>query len=193
MNKDIQPTDYCDVVTSNILLSSAELEFTSAGRELILKRALTPVLANYDYVVIDTPPALNILTVNAYAVADHLIIPMAPEILSLLGVTQLKETVDSVRQSLNPHLNVLGIILTKFNRRTLLAREVKEMAENIAVQMGTRVFNTQVRASVSVAEAPAHGISIFDHSPRSNPSQDYKDFIQEVLEIISDKAVQEVR
>lgn len=67
------------------------------------------------------------------------------------------------------------------------------MAENIAVQMGTRVFNTQVRASVSVAEAPAHGISIFDHSPRSNPSQDYKDFIQEVLEIISDKAVQEVR
>ena len=100
---------------------------------------------------------------------------------------------DSVRQSLNPHLNVLGIILTKFNRRTLLAREVKEMAENIAVQMGTRVFNTQVRASVSVAEAPAHGISIFDHSPRSNPSQDYKDFIQEVLEIISDKAVQEVR
>ena len=80
-----------------------------------------------------------ILTVNAYAVSDYLIIPMAPEILSLLGVTQLKETIDSVRVSMNPDLNVLGIILTKFNQRTLLAREVKEMAENVAGQMGTRV------------------------------------------------------
>lgn len=177
----VQPTDYCDVVTSNILLSGAELEFTSHDRKLLLKQALSPVAAAYDYVVIDTPPALNLLTVNAYAAADHLIIPMAPEILSLLGITQLKETIDSVREGLNPRLNVLGIILTKFNRRTLLAREVKEMAENVASQMGTCVFGTQIRSSVSVAEAPAHGLSVFDYSPKSNPSLDYKDFVDEVL------------
>lgn len=189
----IQMTDYCDMITSNILLSSAEIEFTSAGRELLLKNALAPVVANYDYIIIDTPPALNILTVNAYAAANHLIIPMAPEILSLLGVTQLKETIDSVRESVNPNLTVLGIILTKFNKRTLLAREVKEMAENVAAQMGTRVFGNQIRSSVSVAEAPAHGLSIFDHSPSAKPSEDYRNFLQEVINMTSHELTQEVR
>ena len=118
----IQTTDYCDIITSNILLSGAELEFTSADRELCLKKALAPVIDHYDFIIIDTPPALNILTVNAYVAADHLIIPMAPEILSLLGLTQLKETIDSVREKLNPSLNVLGMILTKYNRRFLQER-----------------------------------------------------------------------
>lgn len=177
----VQHTEMADIVTSNILLSSAELDFTGAGRELLLKNALAPVLASYDYIVIDTPPALNILTINAYAAANHLIIPMAPEILSLLGVTQLKETIDSVRQSVNPNLNVLGILLTKYNKRTLLAREVKEMAENIAAQIDSCVFDIQIRSSVSAAEAPAHGISLYEYSPRSNPSRDYQEFVREVL------------
>lgn len=181
----IQTTDYCDIITSNILLSSAELEFTSAGRELLLKNALAPVMNDYDYIVIDTPPALNILTVNAYACADHLIIPMAPEILSLLGLTQLKDTIDSVKQSLNPSLNVLGILLTKYNKRTLLAREVREMAESIASQIGTQVFETQIRTSVTVAEAPAHGSSIYDHAPKANPSLDYQAFVNEVVKFTS--------
>ena len=176
----IQTTDYCDILTSNILLSSAELEFTTHDRKLLLKNALAEVAGEYDYVVIDTPPALNVLTVNAYAASDYLIIPMAPEILSLLGVTQLKETIDSVRESLNPGLNVLGIILTKFNKRTLLAREVKEMAENVATQMDSCVFATQVRASVSVAEAPAHGESIFSYNPRSAAVKDYLAFLDEI-------------
>ncbi|WP_122643813.1 ParA family protein [Luxibacter massiliensis] len=193
ISEAIQTTDYCDIVTSNILLSSAELEFTSTDRELLLKKALAPVVANYDYIIIDTPPALNILTVNAYASSDHLIIPMAPEILSLLGVTQLKETIDSVRQSLNSSLHVLGIILTRYNGRTLLAREVKEMAENIASQIGTCVFRTQIRPSVTVAEAPAHGVSVFEHAPRSNPSLDYQDFVGEVLSMIEKKQTQEVQ
>lgn len=176
----IQPTEYCDVITSNILLSRAELEFTGAGRESMLKNALEPVKDLYDYIVIDTPPALNVLTVNAYTVADHLIIPMVPEILSLLAVTQIKETIDSVKSSFNPDLNVLGILLTKFNGRTVLAREVKEMTENIARQMGTKVFETQIRNSVTVAEAPAHGESVFDYAPKSNPSLDYRKFIEEI-------------
>lgn len=188
----IQKTDYCDIITSNILLSSAELEFTSSDRELLLKKALAPVISNYDYVIIDTPPALNILTVNAYVASDHLIIPMAPEILSLLGVSQLKETIDSVRQSLNPSLNVLGIILNKFNGRTLLAREVKEMAENIAAQMDTHLFNS-IRTSVTVAEAPAHGLSVFDHAPHSNPSLDYKEFVDSVVAMTNGQQHQEGR
>lgn len=182
----IQTTDYCDIITSNILLSSAELEFTAANRKLLLKEALAPVMDEYDYIIIDTPPALNILTVNAYAAADHLIIPMAPEILSLLGVTQLRETIESVKHSLNPRLNVLGIILTRFNGRTLLAQEVKEMAENMAAQIGTRLFARQIRPSVVVAEAPAHGLSVYDHSQWSNPSLDYQAFVKEVFMLTSD-------
>lgn len=194
IRETIQTTDYCDIITSNILLSSAEVEFTAADRKFLLKRTLTSIMDEYDYIIIDTPPALNILTVNAYVAADHLIIPMAPEILSLLGVTQLRETIESVKHNLNPRLNVLGIVLTRFNKRTLLAQEVKEMAENMASQMGTRVFSRQIRPSVVVAEAPAHGLSIYDHSPWSNPSLDYQAFVKEVFQLTSDtRNAQEVQ
>ena len=185
----IQPTEYCDLVTSNILLSSAELEFNEPGRELMLKRLLMPVEDRYDFIVIDTPPALNVLTVNAYSAANYLIIPMVSEILSIVGVAQIKETINSVRQSVNPNLHVLGILLTKFNRRTILAREVKEMAESIAAQIDTSVFDIQIRPSVTVAEAPAHGESVFDYAPSSNPSLDYLEFVQEVLKKIHQQQV----
>lgn len=182
--KAIRHAEICDVLTSNILLSGSELEFNGAGREFLLKQALVPVLDFYDYIVIDTPPALNILTVNAYAAADYLIIPMVPEILSLLGLSQLKETINTVQETVNPKLNILGILLTKYNKRTLLAQEVREMAQNIADQIGTVVFDTQIRTSVSVAEAPAQGETIFKYAPRSNPANDYRALINEIMEKI---------
>lgn len=176
----IQHTDSCDVLCSNILISGIESEFRGAGREFLLKEAVTPVLDDYDYIVIDTPPSLNILTVNAYVVANHLIIPMSPEILSLLGVTQIKETIENVRSLFNPNLNVLGILLTKFNKRTLLAREVSEMADSVARQLNTVVFQTKIRSGVAAAEAPAHGESILEYSPRSNVAQDYLSLINDI-------------
>ena len=99
---------------------------------------------------------------------------MSPEILSLLGVSQIKETIESVRSYYNSRLRVLGILLNKFSARLTLNREVLEMAEQIAAQLDTRVFQTKIRNSVSVAAAPAHGISIVDYSPHSKPSQDYE-------------------
>ena len=135
----VSPTDTCDLLPANILLSAAELEFQKPGREFLLKTALSKLQDRYDFIIIDTPPALNILTVNAYVATDGLIIPMAPEVLSLLGVSQIKETIDSVREYYN-----------------------------------SRVFQTKIRNSVSVAAAPAHGISIVDYSPHSKPSQDYE-------------------
>ena len=112
-------TDYGDLLVSDITLSSSGLETIPANREFILRNAIRPVADQYDYIVIDTPPALNLLTVNAYSVSDFLIIPMASDILSLVGLAQLKETIESVRASFNPGLNVLGILLTRFNARTL--------------------------------------------------------------------------
>ena len=100
----------------------------------------------YDYIVIDTPPALNLLTVNAYAVSDYLIIPMASDILSLVGLSQLKETVESVRIQINPGLKIMGILLNRFNPRTCLCRDVLEMAGQLAAQLETRVFDTKIRS-----------------------------------------------
>ena len=97
-------TDTCDILPSNILLSGAELEFNRPGREFLLKTALSKVEDQYDYIIIDTPPALSLLTVNAYVATDSLIIPMSPEILSLLGVSQIKETIESVRSYYNSRL-----------------------------------------------------------------------------------------
>lgn len=177
----IRPTEYCDIITSNILLAEAEVTFQGKERFLLLKNVLKEVEQEYDYIVVDTPPSLNILTLNGYAAADYLIIPMAAEILSLVGLVQLKDTVDAVKNSVNAELIVLGILLTKFNRRTNLAKDVLEMAQAVAQQADTRVFNTQIRAGVAVAEAPAHGVTVFDYAPGSNPAKDYKQFVGEVI------------
>lgn len=180
----VQKTAYCDVVTSNILMSQSEVAFQGNDRLLLLKNALKEVQDEYDYIIIDTPPSLNILTLNGYAVSDYLIIPMAAEILSLVGLVQLKETVESVKETVNPRLQVLGILLTKYNGRTNLAQDVLEMAQAVAKQADTRVFDAKIRSGVPAAEAPAHGMSVFDYSPQSNPSKDYQQFVKEVLKWI---------
>ena len=176
----ITPSDCGDVLPSNILLSAAELEFNRPGREFLLKNCLSEVEDDYDYIIIDTPPALNVLTVNAYVAADGLVVPMAPEILSLLGVSQIRETIDTVRRCYNSRLRVLGILLNKFNQRFTLNREVLDMAEQIAAQLDTRVFQTKVRSSVSVAEAPAHGESVLTYAPSSKPAEDFRALLDEV-------------
>ena len=177
----IVPSECGDIVPSNSLLSAAELEFNRPGREFLLKNALAEVQDEYDYIIVDTPPALNVLTVNAYVVADGLIIPMAPEILSLLGVAQIRETIDTVRRCYNSRLKVLGILLNKYNQRFTLNREVLEMAEQIAAQLDTKVFDAKIRTSVSVAEAPAHGESVLSYAPSSKPAVDFRALLDEII------------
>ena len=173
-------TDLCDILPANILLSAAELEFNKPGREFMLKTALSKLQERYDYILIDTPPALNILTVNAYVATDSLIIPMSPEVLSLLGVSQIKETINSVREYYNSRLKVLGILLTRYNARFNLNREILELSQQIAAQLDTTVFQTKIRTSGSVAEAPAHGLSVVDYAPTSKPAQDYEALCDEI-------------
>ena len=174
------PSECGDILPSNILLSAAELEFNRPGREFLLKNALAEVQDDYDYIIVDTPPALNVLTVNAYVVSDGLVIPMAPEILSLLGVAQIRETIDTVRRCYNSRLKVLGILLNKYNQRFTLNREVLDMAGQIAAQLDTTVFEAKIRTSVSVAEAPAHGESVLSYAPASKPASDFRALIGEI-------------
>ena len=179
----ITPSDCGDVLPSNILLSAAELEFNRPGREFLLKNCLADVEDEYDYIIIDTPPALNVLTVNAYVAADGLVIPMAPEILSLLGVSQIRETIDTVRRCYNSRLRVLGIVLNKFSFRLVLNREVLDMAEQIARQLDTRVFQSRIRSGVAVAEAPAHGESVLSYAPDSKVARDFRLLINEIIQM----------
>lgn len=177
----IVSTELGDILPSNILLSTAELEFNAPGREFMLKSKLSEVAKDYDYILVDTPPALNVLTVNAYVASGALIIPMAPEILSLLGISQIRDTIDTVRRYYNPDLKVLGILLNKFNSRLTLNREVLDLAEEIAQKLDTKVFHTKIRSSVSVAESPAHGKSVLSYAPSAKPSQDFHSLLDELM------------
>jgi chromosome partitioning protein len=178
----IQTKNNIDIIPSNILLSGAELEFSMIGRETLLKRGLASVKDRYDYIIVDTPPALNILTVNAYTATDALIILMIPEILSLMGISQLRETVELVKSIYNPKIEVLGILLNKYDRRRILTRDVEEMANLIAKELNTKVFKAKIRASVAVAEFPAHeGGNLFDYAPKCNAAKDYLAFVDELI------------
>lgn len=177
----IQRKSGIDFIRSNILLSGVAEVVKSEKRELLLKNLLAPVERFYDYIIIDTPPAFNVLTLNGYSAADYLIIPMSAEILSLVGLTQLRETYETIRKTVNPNLKVMGILMTSFDGRRGLSWEVKEMADGVAAQLGTKVFDTVIRSSVAVAEAPAHGENIIEYAPRSNAARDYKAFVEEVL------------
>lgn len=170
----------CDVVPSNILLSGLELEMTGVGREYVLREQLGEVSKDYDYVILDTPPALSVLTINAYTASDELVIPMLCEILSLQGIAQLKQTIFAVKRYYNKQLCVRGILLNKYNPRFTLTKEVEELAEMIAQQLDTSIFKTKISACVSIAEAPAHGESIITYSPKSRAAQEYKAFIKEL-------------
>ena len=178
----IQKMPSFDIITSNILLSGIELEFTQTGREYLLREALSTVKDKYDFIFIDTPPALSILTVNAFTASDFIIIPMLADIFSLQGIAQLSETIERVKKYCNPNLKIEVIVLTKFNKRTILSREIKCTAELIAKQLGTCIFETTIRSSVAIMEAQTNQQEMFSYAPKNSAVKDYKDFVNELIE-----------
>jgi len=178
----ILQSDEGDFLLSNILLSSLSEEVSGRrGREFLLKNALGQVAGDYDYIIIDTPPGLSILTTNAYAAADGLIIPTKANILEVLAVSQIRETVREVQASLNPNLKVLGILINMYDRRLNLSQEVGDLMSALAAEMHTRLFKSRIRVSVTVAEAPAHGESIMTYTRSMSVAQDFRIFTTELL------------
>jgi len=176
--------DMGDFLLSNILLSTAERELNGKDREFLLRNELEKVADRYDRIVIDTPPGLSILTTNAYGAADGLVIPSRADILGVLAVSQIRETIKSVHSSLNPHLKVYGILLNFYNPRLTLSREVCELMDQLAMEMDTRVFEAKLRNSVGISEAPAHGESIDTYYRASAASRDFEGFVEELLKIM---------
>ncbi len=172
------PNDY-DIIPADIRLSGAEIELSSQpGREMILKERLGPILNIYDYILIDCPPSLGLLTLNGLTAAREIFIPIQAEYLALHGMSQLVQTVDTVKKRLNPDLNITGIIVSFYDNRKILNREVLESIETYFPEL---IFNTKIRNNISLAEAPSHGKDIFQYKSDSNGAIDYKNLVNEVI------------
>ena len=178
----IQHTNTVDVIPSNILLSGIELEFTNMGREYLLKSALNSIQQFYDYILIDTPPALSILTVNALVASTHVIIPMISDIFSIQGIVQLVESIGKVRELCNPELVIGGVLMNKYNGRILLNKEVKGAAEKVFTDLEIPMFKSTIRNSIAIAEAQASQKDIVSYNPKNGIIRDYISLVSEMKE-----------
>jgi chromosome partitioning protein len=170
-----------DIVPSSLLLSAADLELGGVvGRELLLKRAIDKVRDQYDIILIDCPPTLGLLSLNALAAVDQVIVPVQSEYLALHGVRQLLDTIDQVRSVYNQNLVVGGVLICLHDSRKRLARAV---ADTIRAYFGDLVFDTVIRENVALAEAPAKGQTIFEYMPKSPGAEDYLALSEEVLHV----------
>ncbi len=171
----------CDIICGSPNLSTADVTLVDLGKEYLLKEALAEVAAQYDFIVIDSPPALGILTVNILTAADCVVIPAQTDVLSLKGVGQLYGTIQSVKRYCNPGVVIAGIVLTRHKGRLRLSRELREMTEQMSQQMGTIVFDASIREAVAVSESHAKRKSIYLTAPNSKQAMDYEQFTMEFL------------
>jgi chromosome partitioning protein len=169
-----------DVAVSSIDLAGAELALSSMiGRERALEKALVEVRDTYDFIMVDTPPSLGLLTINAFVAATGVIVPVQCEYLSLRGLVQLENTLAMVRENLNPDVKIEGILPTMFDRRTLHSREAVEILEE---NFGDLVFKTRIRKTIRYAEAPVKGSSVLKYDPTGTAAEAYRDLAKEVLD-----------
>jgi len=169
-----------DVAVSSIDLAGAELALSSMiGRERALDKALLPVREEYDYILIDTPPSLGLLTINALVASDGVIVPVQCEYLSLRGLVQLENTLTMIRENLNPKVAIQGILPTMYDKRLLHSKEAVEILRE---NFGDLVLNTKIRKTVRYAEAPVKGQSVLKYDPNGEAASMYRDLAKEVLD-----------
>jgi len=176
----IQTTFSGDILPANILLSGADIEFIATGREYLLREAIIYIKQQYEYIIIDCPPSLSILTINAFSAADFVVIPSLADVFSLQGMGQLNTTIQSVKKYCNSHLKIAGILLTKFTQRTNIGNNIKNTLSEITQQMGTKLFNTCIRNSIAIQEAQLQQESLFKYASNSNAIEDYINFVSEL-------------
>jgi chromosome partitioning protein len=168
-----------DLAVSSIDLAGAELALSSQiGRERALQKAIEPIRGLYDYILIDTPPSLGLLTINAFVAATGVIVPVQTEYLSLRGLVQLENTLQMVRENLNPQVSIMGIVPTMYDKRMTHSREADEILRE---SFGDLVYSTRIRKTVRYAEAPVKGLSVLAYEPSGEAAQMYRDLAKEVL------------
>ena len=183
MTQAIQETTCGMAIASSLKLSGADNLLTDTGKEYRLKECIAEAHCetNFDYIILDTPPSLGILTINALTAATKIIIPTQADIFSLQGIGQLYNTISIVKRYTNPGLTIEGILLIRYSARSILARDISELIEETARKLETKVFDSRIRESVAVKEAQAKRQDIFTYAPNSNPCIDFTEFINEFL------------
>ncbi len=173
------PVEGVSVAPATIQLAGAEIELVSVmARESVLRYVLEPVRSSYDYIFVDCPPSLGLLTVNALVAADSLLVPIQCEFYALEGLSKLLESMRMVKGRLNPALDIFGVVMTMFDARTTLSRQVVEEVRDF---FGPKVFNTIIPRNVKLSEAPSHGLPINRYDPRSKGALAYAELAEEVV------------
>ena len=168
-----------DLVPSSIDLLGAEMEIVSKiGREQILHKLLKPIHSEYDYIIIDCPPSVGLLTVNAMVASDTILLPLQGEYFAYKGVDRLLGIVNEVRDNLNDKLEIGGVFITQINPNRILT---KTIVEKLTEDLQDKVFDTKIRINVALAEAQLQGQTIFDYAPESNGAKDYQMLVEEIL------------
>lgn len=177
----IQEMEAYDLIPANIMLAGAEQEFFQLGKEQRLKETLDPVKTNYDYIVIDTPPSLGVLTVNAFTAADEIIIPTTAGVFAAKGIRQLYDTIRNVQRYCNPKVKCAGILLTRYDPRAVNNKDMKALIEQIGEYIDAPLFNTYIRSTVAVEEAQARSIDLLSYKTGATAAEDYTAFVEEYL------------
>ena len=168
-----------DVIPSTLDLSGAEVEMSGEpGREYILKEIIEPLKSSYDYILIDSPPSLGLLTINSFTASDEVFIPLQAQFLALQGLSKLVEVIDKIQSRLNKELKIGGVFITQYDSRKVLNRDV---VATIEAHFKNKVFKTKVRDNVALAEAPSQGLDIFRYNPKSYGAEDYLSLSKEIL------------
>ena len=170
-----------EIIAASPALAGADTQITGTGKEYRLKEALQPLHGMYDYILIDTPPALGTLTVNALTASDSVIIPVQADVNSIRGIGMLYEAIQAVQKYTNPALIVKGVLLTRYNGRAIISKDMRENAARVAAELGTVVYNTPIRECIAIKEAEAVQTDIYSYSSKSNAAADYTAFVAEVL------------
>lgn len=170
-----------DAIPASPRLSLADKQIEDVGKEYRLKEALQPIIRKYDYIIIDTPPALGILTINALTASDRVIIPAQAEIHSLQGIEQLYGTIGAVQHFTNKKLKIEGLLLTRYVSRSVISRDMRDNLEAVAREIDTKVFSTPIRECTAIKEAQATQTDIYSYAPKSNASKDYRALVEEVI------------
>lgn len=178
---DVEDQENLHIIPSNVNLAGAEIELLDIenDREYILRNEIDYVKDDYDFIMIDCPPSLNLLTVNAMTTADSVLVPIQCEYYALEGISQLIHTIDLVKDRLNEKLRIEGVVFTMYDARTNLSSEV---VNNVKENLNTRIFQTIIPRNVKLAEAPSHGLPINFYDSRSAGAESYRNLAKEVLE-----------
>jgi len=170
-----------DIIPANAQLAGAEIELVHiVGREKILKKAIENIRDEYDYIFIDCPPSLGLLTINSLTAVDAVLVPIQCEFYALEGVSQLMSTIEIVKKNLNPGLTIQGVILSMFDGRTNLSIQV---VEEVKKYFKEKVYTTVIPRNVRLAEAPSYGMTIAEYDPKSTGAEAYREFAQEFLDL----------